>query len=821
MSVEDVKRSSGFLRGTLPEELADGADAFGHDNTVVLKFHGIYQQDDRDVRRERASQKLPLDYSCMVRASVPGGKLSAEQWQALDRVADLADGTMRLTTRQGVQFHVVHKGDLKDLVRGINLSLLTTIAACGDVVRNIMGSPWPDERQDVVEPLVAALVARFRPQTTSYWELWVDGEKAVTAQPAPLPHRGPKGRKRSVEPIYGDVYLPRKFKIAVAWPGDNSVDVHANDVGIVPTLSGGTVGDVTGYNVYVGGGLGMSHAREDDTYPLLAQPLGWVPPDRIVDVVEAVVTTQRDHGNREDRHRARLKYLVETRGIEWIRAEVGRRVGFTLDAPADLPPWVPEEYHGTRDGVIGLPVPSGKVADRDGVRLRTALRELTADGTVTQLRITARQDLLLFGIAPERVAEVEDRLRAHGVPLAGDVERAAPAGHRLPGAADVRTGPRGGRTGAPGPGGRAGEGPRRHRQRRRPDPPQHDRLPERLRPAVQRRDRHRRADQEDLRRLRRRGADRRPARRAHPRRRAPGPAPRRAGPGVRPLRPAERGVRRLVRRVVARRRRGDDRHVAPRTRRPPAQRGGRGVVSTVWLVGAGPGDPDLLTVKAARLLAEADVVVHDALVGDGVLDLVPASAELIDVGKRPGRPVPQELISTLLVELARGGRRVVRLKGGDPFVFGRGGEEALALLEAGIPFEVVPGVSSAVAAPAAAGVPVTHRGVAAAFTVVTGHRRAGEPDVDWRSLAKVGGTVVVLMGVAQRGVIAAELIAGGLDPATPVAAVRSATTDDEVVARCRLDDLATTPVDSPAVLVIGAVAALDLRPIVSDALRSR
>ena len=421
MSVEDIKRASGFLRGTLPEELADGTDAFGHDNQVVLKFHGIYQQDDRDVRRERASQKLPLDYSCMVRASVPGGKLSAEQWLALDRVADLADGTMRLTTRQGVQFHVVHKGELRELVGGINRALLTTIAACGDVVRNIMGSPWPDERQEVIEPLVAALVARFRPQTASYWELWVDGEKAVTAQPAPLPYRGPKGRKRSVEPIYGDVYLPRKFKIGVAWPGDNSVDVHANDVGIVPTLSGGLTGDVTGYNVYVGGGLGMSHAREDDTYPLLAQPLGWVTPDRVVDVVEAVVTTQRDHGNREDRHRARLKYLVETRGIEWIRAEVGRRVGFPLDAPADLPPWTPEEYHGTRDGVIGLPVPSGKVADRDGVNLRTALRELTADGTVTKLRITARQDLLLYGIAPERVGEVEDRLRSHGVPLAGDV----------------------------------------------------------------------------------------------------------------------------------------------------------------------------------------------------------------------------------------------------------------------------------------------------------------------------------------------------------------------------------------------------------------
>ena len=190
---------------------------------------------------------------------------------------------------------------------------------------------------------------------------------------------------------------------------------------------------------------------------------------------------------------------------------------------------------------------------------------------------------------------------------------------------------------------------------------------------------------------------------------------------------------------------------------------------------------------------------------------MPPDAELIDVGKRPGRPVPQELISTLLVELARIGRRVVRLKGGDPYVFGRGGEEAQALLDAGIAFEVVPGITSAVAAPAAAGVPVTHRGVAAAFTVVTGHRRAGEPDVDWRSLAQVGGTVVVLMGVAQRATIAAELIAGGLDPATPVAAVRSATTLDEVVARCRLDELAATPVEAPAVIVIGAVAALRLR----------
>jgi uroporphyrin-III C-methyltransferase len=232
---------------------------------------------------------------------------------------------------------------------------------------------------------------------------------------------------------------------------------------------------------------------------------------------------------------------------------------------------------------------------------------------------------------------------------------------------------------------------------------------------------------------------------------------------------------------------------------------------TVHLVGAGPGDPDLLTVRAARLLAAADVVVHDALVGDGVLALVNPTAELIDVGKRPGRGVPQELISTLLVTLAESGRTVVRLKGGDPFVFGRGGEEAIALREAGVPFEVVPGVTSAVAAPAAAGVPVTHRGVSAAVTIVTGHRRRGEPDVDWQALAGVGGTIVVLMGVTQRGPIAAELIAGGLPEDMPVAAIHSATTSDEVTLRCRLDELANAPVESPAVLVIGAVAAFDLR----------
>jgi sulfite reductase (ferredoxin) len=412
VSVEDIKRSSRHLRGELAGELAAGADSFEHDSVVLLKFHGIYQQDDRDVRRARAAKKLPLAYSCMVRTSVPGGRITAEQWLAQDRLADVADGTIRLTTRQGMQFHMVPKESLRTVVQGINRTLLTTLAACGDVVRNVMGCPWPDERQEVIRPLIDQLVARFRPRTRGYWELWVDGEKAVTAEPDPA---------TDPEPVYGDAYLPRKFKIAIGWPGDNCVDVLANDLGIVPTLSEGTTGELTGYMVYVGGGLGMAHAREDDTYPRLASPIGWVPPERVLDVAEAVVTMQRDHGNREDRHRARLKYLVDERGIEWVRDEVGRRAGAPLDPPVDLPPWTAHDHHGVHDGVLGLPVPSGKVADRDGVALRTALRELAADGTVSELRVTPRQDLLLLGIAPDRVGEVEARLRAHGVALAGDV----------------------------------------------------------------------------------------------------------------------------------------------------------------------------------------------------------------------------------------------------------------------------------------------------------------------------------------------------------------------------------------------------------------
>jgi uroporphyrin-III C-methyltransferase len=231
----------------------------------------------------------------------------------------------------------------------------------------------------------------------------------------------------------------------------------------------------------------------------------------------------------------------------------------------------------------------------------------------------------------------------------------------------------------------------------------------------------------------------------------------------------------------------------------------------VHLVGAGPGDPELLTVRAARLIGAADVIVYDALVDSSVLDLARAGAELIDVGKRPGRQVPQEMINALLVHLGSQGGVVVRLKGGDPFVFGRGGEEAMALAQAGIPFEVVPGLTSAVAAPAAAGVPVTHRGVSIGFTVVTGHReRGGSTTIDWEALARVGTTIVILMGVAERREIAQRLMDGGLPGTTPVVAIRNGTRVDQEIVRTTLDALGDSQLSAPATIVIGDVAAFDL-----------
>jgi sulfite reductase (ferredoxin) len=427
-SVEEVKAASRSLRGGLAGELGDGTAAFSEDSSHLLKFHGIYQQDDRDVRRERTRAGQDLEHIFMVRASVPGGALTAGQWSAMDRVAgEVADGTLRLTSRGGVQFHFARKGGLATLIQTLDRHLVTTLAACGDVVRNVVAcpAPLPDSRQKVLLDLAQRLAARFRPRTGAYYEVWIDGDRAVSAEPSAAP-------PVDVEPLYGDTYLPRKFKIGLAWPGDNCTDILSHDLGLVPVAG---TGGVDGFAVLVGGGLGASHARPDDTVPRLADPLGWVPADAVEDVAEAVVVAFRDLGNRDDRKRARLKYVIEELGLDAFRREVEQRFGAALTPAPELPPWHQHDHlgwHRQDDGrwFLGVPVQSGRVAGG----LRAALAEI-AERYELDVRITPRQDLLLTGIETAQRREVIDVLRRHGVALADDltpVRRLAMACPALP-----------------------------------------------------------------------------------------------------------------------------------------------------------------------------------------------------------------------------------------------------------------------------------------------------------------------------------------------------------------------------------------------------
>ena len=413
---ELTKRESGYLRGKLAADVEAGGDAFVGDSPMLLKFHGIYQQDDRDLRKVRTQARLGPAHSCMVRASVPGGVISPHGWAALDALADVGDGTLRLTTRQGVQYHLVPQGEPVDLVSEVNAAGLTTLGACGDVVRNVMACPLPDPtRTAVLRPLVDELVARFRARTPAYWDLFVNGERAVsaTAAPRPIAQEAASGSDgvAEVEPVYGEAYLPRKFKIGLAWPGDDCVDIHSHDIGLVPTLSNGTSGELTGFVVLAGGGMGMSHARPDDTYPVVARPLAWASRAQVVDLVAAVVETQRVHGNRQDRSRARLKYLLEERGIGWLRSQLEDRLGATLAPPVRLLPWRTHAHLGWHD-------PLGRPAGRLDVAKRRAITAVVEAGLVTELRVTPRQDLLLCGVTERD--RVETLLRQNGLRTASE-----------------------------------------------------------------------------------------------------------------------------------------------------------------------------------------------------------------------------------------------------------------------------------------------------------------------------------------------------------------------------------------------------------------
>jgi sulfite reductase (NADPH) hemoprotein beta-component len=403
--VEHIKKRSNYLRGTIVESLADPlTGALAEDDTQLSKFHGFYQQDDRDIRAERTRQKLEPAYSFMVRVRVPGGIATPAQWLALDSLATThANGTLRLTTRQAFQFHGIVKKNLTTTIRGINDSLLSTIAACGDVSRNVMCTPLAEASavHEAAYRTAIALAEHLAPRTRAYHEIWLDGERV----------EGTPDR----EPIYGDTYLPRKFKISVAIPPSNDVDVFAHDLGFVAIEKNG---ELAGFNVLVGGGMGATHG-EPDTYPRVADVIGFCTVEQALAVAEQVVAVQRDFGNRSNRKRARLKYTIDDHGLDWFRETLFERLGFSLASPepfefrtrGDRFGWL-KDRHGRWH--LTLFVPAGRVKDTEHHRVRSGLREI-ARIHVGDFRLTPNQNLVISNIAEDRRPAIEKLLDEYGI----------------------------------------------------------------------------------------------------------------------------------------------------------------------------------------------------------------------------------------------------------------------------------------------------------------------------------------------------------------------------------------------------------------------
>lgn len=417
--VEAVKLASRQLRGTIAQTLADDTtDRFSEDDYNLLKFHGVYQQYDRDTATPRKQQGLDKEYSVMARTRVPGGRLTPDQYLALDALGErLANGSIRVTTRQTIQFHGVLKGHLPSLMAEVDEALLTCFAACGDVVRNVMATPAPikDAVHDTLNRVAAEISSHLLPKTDAYHEIWVDGAKVERpgAKKATM-----KRYRKKAEPIYGDSYLPRKFKIAIATPDDNSTDVLTNDVGIIALFDGDRL---EGYTIAVGGGLGMTH-NKPKTYPRLATPLLFVEPDGLLGAIEAIVKVQRDYGDRTDRRHARLKYTIDDRGIGWMRDAVETAAGRRYEDPRPLPRFRIADHmgwHDQKDGklYLGVPVPSGRITGT----LRDAFWDVVTHYRPTII-LAPSQDIIFGNIEPEDRDGVEAMLREHGVVLAQDLK---------------------------------------------------------------------------------------------------------------------------------------------------------------------------------------------------------------------------------------------------------------------------------------------------------------------------------------------------------------------------------------------------------------
>ncbi|MFN5801053.1 MAG: NADPH-dependent assimilatory sulfite reductase hemoprotein subunit [Planctomyces sp.] len=411
--VELLKESSQQLRGTLAEELLNDRPEFSDDAATLLKHHGSYLQDDRDTRRAKGEdgKAKGKQYSCMVRTAIPGGRLTAQQLLAeLDLCELLANGTLRITSRQGLQLHGVLKSNLKASIREINRIKLTTFAACGDVNRNVMACPAP-VRNDAVraglQEMAAQLALHFRPKTTSYFDIWLKDEDGVEQE---------VGEFQPVdEPIYGPRYLPRKFKMGVGLPEDNCVDLYTQDLGLLASVENG---QIIGWNVLAGGGMGRTPSAEK-TFPALAKRLCFATPEQVIAVCEAIVKVQRDFGNREDRKRARLKYLISDWGVAKFRETVEQYFGGPLadPHPADVT-GVDDHlgWHEQGDGrlFLGINVENGRIKDEGSLRLKAGLRAILGRFGM-EVRLTPLQSLILCDIDPADREEIERMMSEYGI----------------------------------------------------------------------------------------------------------------------------------------------------------------------------------------------------------------------------------------------------------------------------------------------------------------------------------------------------------------------------------------------------------------------
>ncbi len=417
--VEGIKDASEYLRLPLIEQIGNQETHITEDAANVLKFHGSYQQDDRDARLQLKREGKEKAFQFMVRTRVPGGKLTAEQYLAEDELArSFGNETLRITTRQEFQLHGILKQDMGSVIRAINDTWLSTLAACGDVERNVLSCPAPikDKVHEQLQADCAAFASHLAPRSNAYYDIWLDGEKVDNPL---LPRQGPSlvstPNDDPTEPIYGKTYLPRKFKTAFALPDDNCVDVHANDLGFLAVVENG---EIVGYNVLVGGGLGTTPSA-GKTFPALGQELAFIPRGDVLKVGEAVVKVFRDLGNRSDRKRARLKYVIHDMGLPAFKAKVEEYLGAPLAAPRDNPVTEVCDHLGWLDQgdgkfSLGIPVENGRIKDEGPLRLMTGLRTIVQNYQIP-VRLTCQQSLLLMDIESSWRAEIERLLEEYGI----------------------------------------------------------------------------------------------------------------------------------------------------------------------------------------------------------------------------------------------------------------------------------------------------------------------------------------------------------------------------------------------------------------------